>query len=153
MKSVNGVIAKYLLPYSKCTPFNYLFHVHHCDTSVLFHCVPQDGGTALICASLNGHTDVVQLLLSTGAQVDLQSKVRHNINLGAMSLCIADAVFNLSRRKFLKPVSIVLCSVMDSVCNKLIFLDTMVSKPTQFTVNDMPCMIWLCKMTAHVTII
>ena len=32
-------------------------------------------------ASDSGHTDVVQLLLSGGAQVDLQDEVRHNINL------------------------------------------------------------------------
>ena len=32
-------------------------------------------------ASDSGHTDVVQLLLSSGAQVDLQDEVRHNINL------------------------------------------------------------------------
>ena len=50
-----------------------------CD-SVLSHSVPQDGRTALMLASLRGHTDVVQLLLSSGAQVDLQDKVRHNIN-------------------------------------------------------------------------
>ena len=32
-------------------------------------------------ASGSGHTDVVQLLLSSGAQVDLQDNVvRHNIN-------------------------------------------------------------------------
>ena len=32
-------------------------------------------------ASDSGHTDVVQLLLSSGAQVDLQDEVRHNMNL------------------------------------------------------------------------
>ena len=31
-------------------------------------------------ASDSGHIDVVQLLLSSGAQVDLQDEVRHNIN-------------------------------------------------------------------------
>ena len=32
-------------------------------------------------ASDSGHTDVVQLLISSGAQVDLQeTEVRHNIN-------------------------------------------------------------------------
>ena len=51
------------------------------DSTVLFHCVPQDGWTALMCASNKGHTDVVQLLLSSGAQVDLQSKVRHKHQL------------------------------------------------------------------------
>ena len=91
----HGVIdcLKYLVPYSKCTPFNCLFHVHHCDSTVLSHCVPQDGWTALMCASYSGHTDVVQLFLSTGAKVDLQSKVRHNMNLIAISLFVADATF------------------------------------------------------------
>ena len=42
---------------------------------------PQDGRTALMQASIKGHTDVVQLLLSIGAQVDLKDKVRHCINL------------------------------------------------------------------------
>ena len=91
----HGVIdcLKYLVPYSKCTPFNCLFHVHHCDSTVLSHCVPQNGLTALMCASVKGHTDVVQLFLSIGAQVDLEDKVRHNMNLIAISLCIADATF------------------------------------------------------------
>ena len=96
MKFDNGVIAclKYLASYSKCTHFNYLLHVHHCDSTVLSHCVPQDGWTALMYASDSGHTDIVQLLLSAGAKVDLQDAVvRHNINLRAMSLCIADATF------------------------------------------------------------
>ena len=48
--------------------------------TVLSHSVPQYGRTALMEASRSGHTDVVQLLLSSGAQVDLQDKVRHNIN-------------------------------------------------------------------------
>ena len=48
---------------------------------VLFHFVSQDGWTALMLASDSGHTDVVQLLLSSGAQVDLQDEVRHNMNL------------------------------------------------------------------------
>ena len=48
--------------------------------TVLSHSVPQSGRTALMVASESGHTGVVQLLLSRGAQVDLQSKVRHNIN-------------------------------------------------------------------------
>ena len=42
---------------------------------------PQDGQTALMLASDGGHIDVVQLLLSSGAQVDLQDEVRHSINL------------------------------------------------------------------------
>ena len=32
-------------------------------------------------ASDSGHTDVVQLLLSSGAHVDLQDKVSYNIDL------------------------------------------------------------------------
>ena len=85
---------KYLVPYSKCTCFNFLFHVHHCDSTVLSHCIPQEGWTALMLASDSGHTDVVQLFLSTGAQVDLQDAVvRHNINLRTMSLFVADATF------------------------------------------------------------
>ena len=49
--------------------------------TVLSHSVPQAGWTALMWASDSGHIDVVQLLLSSGAQVDLQDTlVRHNIN-------------------------------------------------------------------------
>ena len=48
---------------------------------ILSHSIPQDGWTALMLASDSGHTDVVQLLLSSGAQVDLQDKVRPSINL------------------------------------------------------------------------
>ena len=45
--------------------------------TVLSHCVPQYGNTALMEASLNGRTEVVRELLSGGAKVDLQDKVRH----------------------------------------------------------------------------
>ena len=49
--------------------------------AVLTYSVPQLGRTALILASGSGHTDVVQLLLSSGAQVDMQDcLMRHNIN-------------------------------------------------------------------------
>ena len=49
--------------------------------TVLSHSVPQYGRTALMEASGSGCTDVVQLLLSSGAQVNLQDNVvRHNIN-------------------------------------------------------------------------
>ena len=50
--------------------------------AVLTHSVPQLGRTALIWpVACSGHTDVVQLLLSSGAQVDMQDcLVRHNIN-------------------------------------------------------------------------
>ena len=44
--------------------------------SILFFA--QDGWTALMWASLRGHTDVVKKLLSSGAQVDHQDEVRHN---------------------------------------------------------------------------
>jgi len=49
--------------------------------TILSHCVPQDGFTGLMGASKSGHTDVVQLLLSSGSKVDLQNKVRHSVNL------------------------------------------------------------------------
>ena len=48
--------------------------------TVSSHSVPQYGETALMEASGRGHTDVVQLLLSSGAQVDLHTEVRNNIN-------------------------------------------------------------------------
>ena len=44
----------------------------------LFYFVPQYGMTACMWASVRGHTDVLQLFLSSGAQVDLQNEVRHN---------------------------------------------------------------------------
>ena len=50
------------------------FHIHQC------HCfVPQYGMTALMWASSNGHSDAIKVLLSAGAQIDLQDKVRHSI--------------------------------------------------------------------------
>ena len=52
----------------------------HVVITVLSHSVFQRGWTALMLASGSGHTDAVQLLLSSGAQVDLQDEVRHNIN-------------------------------------------------------------------------
>ena len=47
----------------------------------LSHLSPQDGWTALMLASDSGRTDVVQLLLSSGAKLDLQNKVRYSIML------------------------------------------------------------------------
>ena len=47
--------------------------------TVLSHCVPQDGRTALMVASVQGRTEIIRELLSGGAQVDLQDKVRHNM--------------------------------------------------------------------------
>ena len=43
--------------------------------------IPQDGWSALMLASDSGHTDVVQLLLSSGTKIDLHNKVRHSIML------------------------------------------------------------------------
>ena len=40
----------------------------------------------------SGHTDVLQLLLSSGAQVDLQDKVRHNMLKGTPELRIDTGV-------------------------------------------------------------
>ena len=45
------------------------------------HCVPQYGNTALMEASGSGCTDSVHVLLSAGAQVDLQNKVRHIVHI------------------------------------------------------------------------
>ena len=56
------------------------FYVDHMIFTVLSHSVPQNGSNALMVASGSGHTDVVQLLLSSEAQVDWQDEVRHNIN-------------------------------------------------------------------------
>jgi len=46
----------------------------------LSHCVSQNGDTALMKASYRGHTCIIRELLLGEAQVDLQDKVRHNIN-------------------------------------------------------------------------
>ena len=48
--------------------------------TVLSHCVPQNDMTALMVASHQGQTDIIRELLLGGAQVDLQTEVRHNIN-------------------------------------------------------------------------
>ena len=52
-----------------------LFPLYLCDRTVWSYSVPQYGMTACMWASLRGHTDVVQLFLSSGIQVDLQDKV------------------------------------------------------------------------------
>ena len=44
--------------------------------AVIVPLFPQDGWTAIMFASHNGHADVVQLLLSSGALVDIQDMVR-----------------------------------------------------------------------------
>ena len=43
---------------------------------VIVYLSPQNGQTALMLAGNSGHTVVVQLLLSSGAKIDLQNKVR-----------------------------------------------------------------------------
>ena len=47
---------------------------------VIVYFPPQNGQTALMLAGNSGHTDMVQLLLSSGAKIDMQNKVRHDIN-------------------------------------------------------------------------
>ena len=54
----------------------FLFIANNC-----FVFVAKDGRTALMRASDKGHANVVQPLLSVGAQVDWQDKVRHSISL------------------------------------------------------------------------
>ena len=63
--------SKYTLSSSVCS------HIQYCGGAL---CLIQDGWSALMLASDSGHTEVVQLLLSSGAKVDLQNKVRHDIN-------------------------------------------------------------------------
>ena len=46
----------------------------------LTHSIIQDGETALEAASFKGHYKVVELLLGTGANPDLQNKVRTGKN-------------------------------------------------------------------------
>ena len=50
---------------------------------------PQDGRTALISASRNGHSNVVEMLLAAGAKPDYQKNVR---NLASMSLKLSERV-------------------------------------------------------------
>ena len=70
----------WLVNYSKYTLSSIVYsHIHCCGGTLCL--IPQDGWSALMLASDSGHTEVVQLLLSSGAKVDLQSKVRHSINL------------------------------------------------------------------------
>ena len=49
-------------------------------TMLLYVLSPQNGQSALMLAGNSGHTDMVQLLLSSGAKIDMQNKVRHDIN-------------------------------------------------------------------------
>ena len=62
--------------------------------TVLSHSVPQSGRTALMEASGSGHTDVVQLLLSSGAKVDLQTEVRHKYLVPKSQLTVVYFLMN-----------------------------------------------------------
>ena len=53
--------------------------VYSKSTNVYHFAIHQDVATSLMFAVVGDHSDVVQLLLSSGAQVDLQNKVTHNI--------------------------------------------------------------------------
>jgi len=57
-------------------PCSYYQHVLSLFCS---HCVPQVGKTALMEASSHGHSDAIQVLISAGAEVDLQAKVSCSI--------------------------------------------------------------------------
>ena len=48
--------------------------------SCLIVLIPQNGDTALMEASRQGHPDIIRELLSGGAHVDLHNMVRHIIN-------------------------------------------------------------------------
>ena len=58
---------------------------------------PQYGVTALMLASVAGHTDTVHVLLSAGAHVDLQNKVRcsTHITVGALIRCPSNSASKL----------------------------------------------------------
>ena len=66
--------------WAKISPYGIQGWALVCKTMVWYVLFPQNGQTALMLAGDSGHTDVVQLLLSSGAKVDLQNKVRYNIN-------------------------------------------------------------------------
>ena len=82
------------------------------------HFVPQDGLTALMLASDGGHTDIVQQLLSSGAKVDLQSKVRHDINLslvsktGGIAFMKSACLPNYSVASVTKWTQVLVCGIM-----------------------------------------
>ena len=48
--------------------------------------VVQDGATAIMVAAQNGHKDVVELLISRGADVKHKAKVRIDLDLVTCSL-------------------------------------------------------------------
>ena len=57
-----------------------LVHIHQHVLSLLCsHYVSQDGRTALMWACWEGHSDAACILITAGAQVDLQDKVRCSI--------------------------------------------------------------------------
>ena len=81
MMNFTRLSSSWLVNYSKCTPSSSVCsHIHYCGEP-FGSFVPQDGWSALMLASDSGHTDIAQLLLSSGAKVDLQNKVRHSIML------------------------------------------------------------------------
>ena len=51
-------------------------HFYEINCTSLTCALIQDGYTALRTASFNGHTDVVRLLVTRGATVDIKDKVR-----------------------------------------------------------------------------
>ena len=59
----------------------------------------QNGNTALICASDNGHTDVVQLLLEAEANTDITDtvsyKMRRHDNFKVWSIFVLRLLINL----------------------------------------------------------
>ena len=48
--------------------------------------VVQDGATAIMVAAQNGHKDVVEVLISSGADVQHQTQVRIDLDLVTCSL-------------------------------------------------------------------
>ena len=53
--------------------------IRHNMTKLMLHLSLQDGGSALMLASENGHTEIVKNLLDSKASLDLQTKVGHQI--------------------------------------------------------------------------
>ena len=53
----------------------------------------QNGGTPLFIASQNGHSDVVNILIRNGANINMAKKVKHyNIDMYEM-LCVMHVLF------------------------------------------------------------
>ena len=70
---------------------------------VIFLLLPQWGRTALICASLNGHINVVEKLLAAGANLDHQNKVRNLITRVMLIYVLSASVSNKVLHLFLGP--------------------------------------------------